>query len=139
MWLIYQCSLHCVCEKLKVPDSYVNETTISLCHQYAAIRDEPGEERLLPYPESRKRTMDEQPASDRKTKHRRGINEPSTSSTPTECHSGTEDTALVSPSEKEGSAESNRTSPDDLQTNRLSSEKTAFGESQILLTKNILT
>ncbi|KAL5344310.1 hypothetical protein ACLOAV_010739 [Pseudogymnoascus australis] len=118
------CSLLQVCKKLNVPDSYVNKTTISLCRQYSAIRGEPGEECLLPSPESQKRTMDEQPASDRETKHRRGINEPSTSSTPTECHSGTEDTALVSPSEKEGS--NNRTSPDDLQTNRHLSEETAF-------------
>ncbi|KFZ16242.1 hypothetical protein V501_02314 [Pseudogymnoascus sp. VKM F-4519 (FW-2642)] len=130
-------TLHKVCKKLNVPDSYVNETTISLCHQYTAIRD--AAPSLLPSPESRKRTMDEQPASGRKTKHRRGINEPSTSSTPTECDSGTEDMALVSPSEREGSAENIRTSPDDLQTNRHSSEKTVFGESQISLTKSVLT
>ncbi|OBT50573.1 hypothetical protein VE04_08575 [Pseudogymnoascus sp. 24MN13] len=113
-------TLHYICEKLNVPDSFVTETTISLCHQYTEIQDAaPSQEFLLPSPESRKRTMDEQPASGRKTKRRRCINEPSTSSTPTECHSGTEDMALVSPSEREGS-------PDDLQTNRHSSGKTVY-------------
>ncbi|KFY94216.1 hypothetical protein V498_03993, partial [Pseudogymnoascus sp. VKM F-4517 (FW-2822)] len=117
-----------VCKKLRVPESYVNEKTESLCHQYAAIRDALSQECLLPSPESQKRTMDEQPGSSVKSKkHKHNDHyEPSTSSTPTECHSGTEDTALVSPSEKEGSAENNRTSPDDLQTNRHLPEKTAF-------------
>lgn len=84
IWLIHQSSLQYVCEKLNVPDSYVNETTKSLCRQYTEIRDAaPSQEFVLPSLESPKRTMDEQPGSSGKSKkHRR--NEPSTSSTPTE-------------------------------------------------------
>ncbi|OBT92542.1 hypothetical protein VE01_09461 [Pseudogymnoascus verrucosus] len=76
-------TLHQVCKLLNVPESFVNEKTISLCHQYATIRDEPGEAS----PESRKRTMDEQPGSSGKSKkHKHNVDdEPSTSSTPTEC------------------------------------------------------
>ncbi len=85
MWLIHQCSLREVCEKLKVPDSYVNEKTISLCDKYAEIRDATSQECLLPSPESRKRTMDEEPASSGKSKkHKHNVYyEPSSSSTPT--------------------------------------------------------
>ncbi|OBT39577.1 hypothetical protein VE00_09480 [Pseudogymnoascus sp. WSF 3629] len=79
-------TLRKVCEKLKVPDSYVNEKTISLCRRYTAIRDAPSQECSLLSPEYRKRTMDELPGSSGKSKKHRG-NEPSTSSTPTECPS----------------------------------------------------